>query len=323
MTAAPAAIPPRDLIVANLGLFTMIFFWGSFFPVVERVLKGWDPLSATAGRHVTAAVVLTIVALLTERSLPFRRDLPWGRLLLLAVIGFVLSSICMSMSVELSGGVGAAVVSATNPISAAITARLLFGISLGRGIVLGTVLALAGSTIAIFGIDALAGDFSGSGLGGGGFKGGELLIILANVAWTWFSLAAQRWLRGASLLHLSLLTTLPGAACMTLVTLAAGALGIVELRASLAPEYLLPLLYVGTVPIALGNFFWHFGVGRIGIAVASMYTNLIPVTAALVTFVWIGTHPTVSQLVGGMVIIAGVLYAQLSALRADRRMSAP
>src|SRR3546814_18472867 len=66
----------------------------------------------------------------------------------------------------------------------------------------------------------------------------------------------------------------PGAACMTLVTLGAGAAGIVELKFGLTPEYLLPILYVGAVPIALGNYLWHFGVQRIGIAVASMYTNL-------------------------------------------------
>jgi drug/metabolite transporter (DMT)-like permease len=106
---------------------------------------------------------------------------------------------------------------------------------------------------------------------------------------------------------------------MTLVTLAAGAAGIVELRIGLAPEFLLPVLYIGTVPIALGNFLWHFGIARIGIAVASMYTNLIPVTAALVAFVWIGTQPTVHQLVGGAIIIAGVLYAQLATLRSSRQ----
>jgi drug/metabolite transporter (DMT)-like permease len=319
-TAAPVA--PRGLVAANLGLLVMITFGGSFFPVMERVLAGWDPLSATAGRHVTAAVVLALVALATERSLPFRRDLPWGKLLVLAVIGFVLSSICMSLSVEWSSGVAAAIVSATNPISAAITARLLFGMSLGRGIVLGTVLAVAGSGIAIFGIGILVGEGDGGALTHG-FQGGELLIILANVAWTWFSVAAQRWLRGSTLLQISVLTTIPGATCMTVVTLAAGATGLVELRASLAPEHLLPLLYTGTVPIALGNFLWHFGVSRIGIAVASMYTNLIPVTAALVTFVWVGTHPTASQLMGGSVIIVGVLYALLTALRAERRAAAP
>lgn len=317
MTFRTGDAAPRGLVAANLGLLTMVFFWGSFFPVVEQVLRGWDALSATAGRHVTAAVMLTAVVLATERRLPFRRDLPWLRLLLLAVIGFVFSSICMSLSVLWSSGVAAAIVSATNPISAAITARLLFGVGLGRGIVLGTVLAVAGSAISIFGLQALLGEAPDGGFLSG-FQGGELLIIVANVAWTWFSLAAQSWLRGASLMHISLLTTLPGAACMTATTLLAGALGIVELRVSLAPEYLLPVLYIGAVPIAMGNFLWHFGVGRIGIAVASMYTNLIPVTAALVAFVWIGTHPTASQLVGGAVIIAGVLYAQLAAYRTER-----
>lgn len=309
---AEASIAPRTLIVANLGLVTMIFFWGSFFPVMEQILKGWDPLSATAGRHLTAAAALTAVALAAERRLPFRRDLPWAKLFLLGSVGFVLSSICMSLSVLWSSGVAAAIVSATNPISAAITARLLFGMSLGRGILLGAALAVAGSGIAILGAGTAFGEFDG-------FRGGELLVIVANVAWTWFSLAAQRWLRGASQLDISLLTTVPGALCMTLVTVAAGGVGLVELRIDLAPEYLLPVLYTGTVPIAIGNFLWHFGVSRIGIAVSSMYTNLIPVTAALVAFVWIGTQPTLYQLVGGAIIIAGVFYAQVTALRSERR----
>lgn len=312
MTAPVAAArPPGGLVAANLGLLLMICFWGSFFPVMEQILKGWDPLSATAGRHVTAALALTLVALVTERRLPVHRGLPWVRLALLAIIGFVISSICMSLSVLWSSGVAAAIVSATNPISAAITARLLFGVGLGRGIVIGTGLAVAGSLLAIFGLGGALGELAG-------FHGGELLVVVANVAWTWFSLAAQHWLRGSSLLHISLLTTIPGASLMALVAAAAGALGIVETRISLAPEYLLPVLYTGTVPIALGNFLWHYGVRRIGITVAAMYTNLIPVTAALVAFAWIGTRPTGHQLVGGLVIVAGVLYAQLATLRAER-----
>lgn len=308
---AVLARPAGGLIAANLGLLLMICFWGSFFPVMEQILRGWDPLSATAGRHLTAALVLTLVVFAAERRLPFHRGLPWLRLALLAVIGFVISSICMSLSVLWSSGVAAAIVSATNPISAAITARLLFGVGLGRGIVIGTALAVAGSLLAIFGLGGALGELAG-------FQGGALLVVVANVAWTWFSLAAQHWLRGAPLLHISLLTTIPGAACMAMVTAAAGALGIVELRIDLAPEYLLPVLYTGTVPIALGNFLWHFGVRRIGISVASMYTNLIPVTAALVAFAWIGTQPTGHQVVGGLIIIAGVLYAQIATLRREQ-----
>src|SRR5690606_12491292 len=172
-----AASPGADashagLITANFGLVFMVFLWGSFFPVMEHILKGWDPLSATAGRHLVAALSLVVAVLATERRLPFRRDLPWLRLLLLGSIGFVLSSICMSLSVLWSSGVAAAIVAATNPISAAITARLLFGMSLGRGILLGAALAVAGSGIAILGAGTAFGEFHG-------FKGGELLVIAA------------------------------------------------------------------------------------------------------------------------------------------------
>ena len=46
--------------------------------------------------------------------------------------------------------------------------------------------------------------------GGLGLRGGELLMIGANIVFTWYSIMAQHWLRGYSQLHITGLTAAPG-----------------------------------------------------------------------------------------------------------------
>ena len=43
-----------------------------------------------------------------------------------------------------------------------------------------------------------------------------------------------------------------------------------------------------SLSVALGNFLWNFGVSRTGVVVASMYGNLIPIVAVLITLIWLG-----------------------------------
>ena len=65
-------------------------------------------------------------------------------------------------------------------------------------------------------------------------------------------------------------------------------------------------------------FLWNFGVSRLGVVVASLFLNLVPVSAVLIAAA-MGTAPTLTQLVGGLLVLAGVLQAQLRRLRLARR----
>jgi len=296
----------RKAVLANLGLLLMVILWGAMFPVVERILATWDVLSATAGRHTVALAGLLLVMSIRERSMPVRRNMPWGRLLLLGFLGMSLTSLMTTLSIELSSGVSAAIASATNPISSAVTARLLHRVPLLPGIVLGAVLSTAGALVSIFGGAGAAVEL----------RGGEVLVIAANVIWTWYSMMAQRWLAGHSQLQITGLTALTGVAGLYAVVGVAGATGLAEFRLDLSWEPVLLVLAAGA-SVAVGNVLWHYGVSRVGVTLAAMYGNLIPVVAAAIAL-WAGTPPTAPQLVGGAVIIAGVLYAQTMALRNPR-----
>ena len=301
----------KQAIIANVGFLFMVTIWGAMFPALERILRTWDVFSATAGRHTLAVIALLLVLSLRERAVPIHRGLPWVRLLLLGFFGMSVTSLLTTLSVHFSSGVSAAIASATNPITSAITARLLYRMSLVPGIVIGSTLSTAGGLLSILGGDSGAMEF----------RGGELLLVVANVLWTWYSMMAQRWLAGYSQLHISGLTALTGLIGLYAVIAAVGATGMADFHIDLSPEPVLLLLFSGAVSVAVGNSLWHFGVSRVGVTIASMYNNLIPIVAVMISF-WAGMKPTVAQLAGAAVIIAGVLYAQVMAVRRQSAQAA-
>lgn len=310
MPSARAAALKRA-IIANLGFLFMVVIWGAMFPALERILRTWDVFSATAGRHTLAVATLLIALSIRERSIPVHRRLPWGRLLLLGFFGMTVTALLTTLSVHFSSGASAAITSATNPITSALTARLLHRVPLLPGIVIGSVLSTAGGLISILG-----GNSAGVKL-----RGGELLLIVANVLWTWYSMMAQRWLAGYSQLHISGLTALTGLIGLYAVIAVVGGTGMADFHIDLSPEPFLLLIFAGAVSVAVGNSLWHFGVSRVGVMIAAMYSNLIPIVAVMISF-WAGTKPTAAQLVGAAVIIAGVLCAQMIALRRQSAQAA-
>jgi drug/metabolite transporter (DMT)-like permease len=292
-------------LAANLGLVLMVFTWGAFFPVLERLLTRWDPYSATLGRQILGTAVLFVFMIATHRGFPLPKPIPWNRILLLGGIGVAIGSILTSFGVLLSSGLSSAIISTTNPVGSALTAAAVYREPLGRGIVVETLLSVAGGLITVLGGQPHAHSH---------FRGGEVLIVLANVAWTWMSMAAQRWLAGFSQLQIAAFTVGGGALWLLLLLPILAATGALNLHIDLSTEALGMIAFAGILPIALGNFFWHFGVSRVGIVVASMYNNLLPAAALIVTVILGGSFTWV-QIAGSVVILAGVVTAQLLAVR--------
>ena len=156
----------------------------------------------------------------------------------------------------------------------------------------------------------------------GGFEGGEPLILLAIACWSWYSVTAQHAMPHCSQIQLTAATAIP-AGVLLLATygllLAMGLVGAPPAAPSAGDLLLIIWLSVSTVVI--GVLAWNIGVKRLGVVVASMFLNLIPV-AGVLTAAALGSPPTLEQVRGGLLIIAGVLQAQLRGLaraRAARR----
>lgn len=303
------SIPFRQILLANAALLVMILAWGGFFPILERILEKWDLYSATVARQILGVAVLSLF-LVGERERRPLSQAPWSKVMVLGFVGVSVGSLLTSAGVLLSSGLSAAIISATNPLGSTLTAALLFGEPLNSAAILGTILSVVGGVIAVMG--GLSAEHAR-------FQGGELLIIFANVCWTWMSVAAQRWLAGFSQLQITTLTIGSGALGLLALYPLIAAFGLVEIRMDFSPPLLAMLLFAGVVPIAIGNFCWHYGVSRVGVVVAAMYNNLLP-AAALVITALLGGPFSYLQIAGTAVIVAGVVVAQLRSIRERRRV---
>jgi len=288
----------------------MVLSWGAFFPILERILQSWDVFSATLARQICGAAVLMVGVAAVRRREPLPSVMPWRRLFILGGVGVTLGSLMTSFGVLLSSGLSSAIVSTTSPVGSALTAAWLFGEKLGGGIIFATILSVVGGLVSVTGEQSITGTQ---------FRGGEILIVLANVLWTWMSIAAQRWLKGFSQLQIAAFTVFTGAVWLMLLLPVVFVTGMIDLRIDLSLESVLLVLFAGIVPIAIGNFCWHYGVSRVGVVVASMYNNLLP-AAALGTTILMGGSFAWQQILGTAIIVVGVVSAQLAQARRNARM---
>jgi drug/metabolite transporter (DMT)-like permease len=70
-------------------------------------------------------------------------------------------------------------------------------------------------------------------------------------------------------------------------------------------------LYLGLLPSALGFVLWGYAVARLPLVTSTSLLYLVPAFAVLIGFVWLGEVPLLGELLGGLVVIAGVVLVGL------------
>ena len=299
------SISTRQKVAGNFVLALGTSVWATHFLVTDYLLQNWDPYFVTAGRLLSATFFLMTAYTLQARGRPLRR-IPWRPTLLLSTAGIAVSTVCLTLGVKHAGPVSASIVAATAPIVAAFVARVVFRAHLGIAVLFGAVVAVAGGVVAALGTRA------------GGieeWRGGEFFILAAVTLFTWYSIGAQRWLTGLSQLGISAITIMTGGLALLAALPILVGLGIAEVRFQLDTRSVLSVLYLGAGPASFALFTWHWGISRVGVTIASIYSNLAPVVVVLIRMIQ-GEPPTSFHLAGGALIIAGVLFAQLLPARA-------
>jgi len=110
---------------------------------------------------------------------------------------------------------------------------------------------------------------------------------------------------------------------VTAVFLVAAAFGAAHLPANLPGDVVALLAFITLGATLTGVVCWNFAVGRLGVIIATLYLNLLPVIG-MITAAAIGRTPTAMQLVGGGIVIVGLAQLQLRRLRAlPKRYAGP
>jgi drug/metabolite transporter (DMT)-like permease len=293
-----ACMKRLKVLTAGLGVVLM---WASAFPAIRVAAPELGVIGLSFMRLAIAALALLAVAPFAHLRAPERRH----ALLLGAAAFFGMAAYQVLLNAgELHVPAGpASIVVASAPLVSVAIAALTLGERL-------TVAKIAGSSVAIAGVAIVCLARSGASL-----TSGLWIVVGAAVVQGIYHPLTKPLLRTRSALEVATYGMVAGA-LMALPSLPWGWGQLVSASASAWAS----ALYLALVPSALGFVLWGYAMANLPVATSTSLLYLVPPVAVLIAYVWLGEPPDVGELLGGLVVIAGVVFVtQGDRLRAHLR----
>jgi drug/metabolite transporter (DMT)-like permease len=276
-----------------LVLATVI--WGGNFVIGRAITSSLPPVSLSFLRWCTALIIfLPFTWKLLQKEWESVKA-HWRIVLFMALTGIAGFNTLLYIALHYTTSINASLVNTSTPIIIYILSFFTLGERLNRKQVTGTVLSLLGLLFIISegSLDVLLG-FS--------FNKGDLIVIIAVICWSIYSLLVKQYagkLPGYSTLavtmFLGILILLPFFVHETSTT------DIVW-----NGESILTILYTGIFASIVAFVSWNTAVERVGANKAGIFLNLIPVFAAIFAVLFIGERLAWYQGIGGVFVILGV-----------------
>jgi drug/metabolite transporter (DMT)-like permease len=293
---------------AALGLFATAVIWATMVPFIAALLPYFDPFLLSVLRYFLALPVLVALVFLTEGQNPFDRQLNWRQMFILgaAMTGF---STFYTLGILYSDPLTAAVVLGLSPVMAAVLSWLMHRTPLSPTVYIAITLSVVGAMLVVQGAPA-------SSLSDSGTRGGEVLLVMATTCWSWYSFKVQAWFSTMSNLRVTTLTSATAIIWLVAIYGLFVSTGLARLPMEIpGPGPVSMLLWVSWGAAGLAIVLWHHGTSRLGVPVATLYINLIPVFAFILSSFMFSIVPNAFQIFGGLVVLAGVGLVQMNRLR--------
>ena len=276
-------------------LLSAIGLWALNLTVSRYILThGFLPLAYSTVRYGLASLVFIAIVLIAERSLRIeRRDLP---IVFGAALALFVNQIAFVYALKTTSASVIALILAVTPIVAAAIG-LAFGTErLARRFWLGASLSFVGVGLVA--------------LGSGGAFGGDALGILFGIV------TATTWAVYSVLITPLMQRYSPSRISAVVLPLSWVGIAIVGWPQTSTQDWQLGwevwvlFLFATLGPLVITNILWFKSLDRIGASRATLATNLQPFVAALFAVVLLDERINVVQVLGGILIAAGILAAR-------------
>ena len=294
-----------DRRMAELAVLAVMVVWGGNFIVVKSAVAVLPPVGFTFLRFALAS--LTLVALLRWREgsvgMP-RRD--FIAISALGALGFGAYQILWTTGLTTVAAGDSALLIAATPVLVALLAVVAQTDVLTPLKLVGVLTSFAGVGVVIA---------SGPGLSLGGSIVGEAITLGAAVCWAIYTAYAGPYLRRHSPLRATTWATVAG-------TVVLAPLAIVQLASlgsiPVTVDVLGAVLYSGFLAAGVSNVIVMNGIKVVGPTRTAALQFLVPALAVVFAFFFLREEIRPGQIVGGIVIVAGVLLTR-AAFRAPAR----
>lgn len=266
----------------------LVFIWGFEYIAAKSALDTVNPITLVFFKYVTGAAVLLCIKLARDRRFPFKvRDIPF--FILCAIFGDILYYASEYQAMSYLPVSVITIILAFVPAVSILLESLIYKRR-------PTLLICLGIILSVIGVGMVVGaDF------GVFFKGkaiGYILAFFAVLSWNAYNFITARLTGKYKSLDLTIYQLI--AAILVSAPFAAfdlPSIGTVDTSLVLA------ILYLGLFSSAFGFLVYVNSVKVIGVTPSALFSNMLPVTAALFGWLILGERLSTLQIVGGIVVI--------------------
>ncbi len=301
--AVPSA-PAAARVASPYLLLTLTpFFWACNWIVGRGLHSEIPPMAMTFYRWFFALLILAPFALPHVRRDwgIVRRN--WRVLLLLGIVGVGTHNALTYLGLNYTTAINGVILNSFIPVMIIALSRIFLRQSLSR-------VQLVGVCVSLGGVLAILSGGNPETLASLTLNRGDLLIILALLLWSVYTIGL-RW-RPAGLHMLTFLFVIAciGDAAVLPLYLSEMALGA---RMTFSWLNLAALLFVATFSSVLAYIFWNRGVEQVGANVAGLFVHLMPVFGTILAWLLLGERLLPFHVVGIALILTGIYVTSRAA----------
>ena len=268
------------------------------FPISKYGLEIIEPFTFGFYRFIISSLVLLVINRFLNHSIPIEKKDYW-KIWGLGILIIPLNQLAYLYGQSMTSSGHGAILFATTPIWIFLIAQFILKEKLIVRRAIGIVIAVIGVIVLMTG---------GAVELGTEFLYGDLLILLAVLTWAFYTVFGKELVRKYGALRITAYALSSG----TVLYLPFGAYFASQLdHAAVSIEGWLAVLYmaIGTSVIAYG--LWYWALKYMDASRMAVFHNIQPVVATIVAFFWLGEPLGIEFIVGGVIILGGVILAEL------------
>lgn len=282
-----ARLDARTLTAIAVALLT----WSSAYAAIAYALASFTPGEVAFARLAIGSLCFAALLAIRRVPLPARRD--WLQLALLGVIGLSVYHLCLNYAETRIASGTASILIALVPAATAAVSAIWLHERLSPRTLTGLGVALVGVVLVVLA--------SGKEVK---FQPMAALVLLSVLASAVFFVGQKPLFARNSMLG------------VTAFTFFAGTLGALPFAGGMtsalhaAPwSHVAALVYLGVAPTFVGYLAWNMALRRASASQLSSFIYFSPPIAVFIGWFWLGEHPGLLTLAGGVITVAGVALA--------------
>jgi drug/metabolite transporter (DMT)-like permease len=290
-----ASMPPRNSLYIKLILVAL--FWAGTFISTRVASQVFGPFTGAFIRYAIALMFLLPLAFKQNPNLfrVDRKQLPI--LLFLGFTGIFAYNFFFFKGLKTVPASRGALLVGLNPTIVMITSAIFLGEKITPRKLFGILISMIGVTIVISRGQPL--NLLSS------LEKGDLFMLGCPITWALYTLAGRSALKHTTPLQASTWASLSGALMLLLF-----------IPTEPCPQQVpwnvwLALAYLGVIGTVVAFVWYYDGIRTIGATQTSIFTNLIPVFAVLLSVIILKEKVSWYTWIGGLLVVGGVLWVNL------------